>query len=59
MVGLIDFAAMGGYGGFVWGAFGITLIILLGLWLASRNALKSNEALLARLNRGGAPEERT
>jgi heme exporter protein CcmD len=58
MDGLTEFWAMGGYGQFVWSAFGITLAVLLGLWFASRKALKSNEALLARLSRGALGEPR-
>jgi heme exporter protein CcmD len=58
MDGLADFVAMGGYGRFVWSAFGISLVVLVGLLLASRSELKNNEALLARLSResesGGA-----
>jgi heme exporter protein D len=33
---LADFAAMGGYGLYVWGSFGVTALVLAGEWLSLR-----------------------
>lgn len=47
-----DFFAMGGYGGFVWTAFGVTAAVLAGNLLAARRRARQIRAqLLARLNR--------
>lgn len=40
---------MGGYGGFVWPAFGITLLVLAVMLGASWRTLKRREAALAML----------
>jgi len=40
---------MGGYGHFVWPAYGIVAVVLIGLMIASRSSLKSAEARLAAL----------
>ena len=40
---LSDFLAMGGHAGFVWPAFGVALIILLGLGLHSRLQMRMAE----------------
>lgn len=48
------FLAMGGYGGFVWPALGIAVLVLAGLWLQSLAALRAarkQEALVSRLRR--------
>ncbi len=44
-----EFFAMGGYGAYVWPAFGITAIILIGLAVVSVRGLRTREALLDRL----------
>jgi|APTNR8051073442_1049403.scaffolds.fasta_scaffold31905_2 heme exporter protein D len=44
-----DFFAMGGYGAFVWPAFGLTALVLTGLAVASRRSLRSREHLLSAL----------
>jgi heme exporter protein D len=46
VVGFID---MGGYGGYVWPAFGVTALVLLGLLLASLRSLRARENALAAL----------
>ena len=37
---------MGGYGHFIWGAFGLSAIVLIGLIIQSLQFLKSSEILL-------------
>lgn len=51
------FLAMGGYGAFVWGAFGITFLVLTLLLLASVRSLKGNEERLAALEKADATAE--
>ena len=46
-----DFFAMGGYGAYVWPAFGITAVVLIGLVAVSLRGLRSREALLDRLQK--------
>ena len=46
------FFAMGGYAAYVWPAYGVALVVLLGLGLAARAALKRQERELARLEGG-------
>jgi len=43
---------MGGYAAFVWPAYGIALVVLVGVVVASRHSLRRNEAELARLQEG-------
>jgi heme exporter protein D len=43
---------MGGYGGYVWPAYGITAVVLVGVLVASRQALRRSEAELSRLQEG-------
>ena len=43
------FLAMGGYGGFIWSAYGIVSTVLTGLLLVSLRALRSSEATLRTL----------
>jgi heme exporter protein D len=38
---LAEFAAMGGYGLYVWGAFGVTAVVMLGEMLALRGRRKA------------------
>ena len=49
MESLSTFLAMGGYGGFIWPAFGIVFTVLTGLLLFSMHSLRSNEATLRTL----------
>ncbi len=46
MIEINEFIAMGGYGAYVWSAFGISAVVLAGNVLLSRHA---ERALLARL----------
>lgn len=48
MEGFFD---MGGYAPFIWPAFGITAVVLVGLAVVSVRSLKSREATLAGLQR--------
>ncbi len=49
MESLATFLAMGGYGGFIWPAFGIVFVVLTGLLLVSVRSLRSGEATLRTL----------
>jgi len=53
-----DFLAMGGYGGFVWPAFGLTALVLAWLLVASLRSLRANERLLGRMQAAGAGSRR-
>jgi heme exporter protein D len=57
MSSLSNFLEMGGYGGFVWPAFGLTAAILLALLVDSLRRLKSGQRALARLE-AEAPRRR-
>lgn len=46
---LETFLAMGGYAAYVWPSFGFALVVLAGVWLQARVALRRAEARLARL----------
>ncbi len=46
---LSEFLAMGGYGGFVWPAYGIALLVLAALVIASLKSLRAAEAEVAAL----------
>jgi heme exporter protein D len=46
---LSAFLAMGGYGAYVWPAFALTAVVLLGLLVASVRSLRAREADLTRL----------
>jgi len=58
MESFAHFLDMGGYARFVWPSFGLTLIVLVGLLMVSRRALKGAEAELAALQSAapGRPE---
>ncbi len=57
MDGLTAFLDMGGYGHFVWPAYGIVCVVLVGLMIDSRRSLKSAEAALAALAPGKDSDE--
>lgn len=46
-----SFLDMGGYGGFVWPAYGVTAVVLVGLLVASLRALRKRQAALDALER--------
>src|SRR5512147_927977 len=52
MKSLAALAEMGGYGAFVWSAFGITALVLAILLMVSVRSLRTNEAALAALQAG-------
>ena len=41
-----QYLAMGGYGAFVWPAFGVTALVMIGLWWDSVRTLRRNERAL-------------
>lgn len=49
---------MGGYGVFVWSAFGATIVVLVILVVVSLRSLRSNEAALTALEGGGRGNDR-
>ena len=59
-----EFLAMGGYAAFVWPAFGVTVLVMGGLLLASLRSLRRERRALElmekarprRRGRGGAPQ---
>ena len=57
MTNLADFLSMGGYAGFIWPAYGLGLVILLGLAILSRNWLRAEERAVAAMQ-AGAPHRR-
>ena len=54
----VSFLEMGGYGGYVWPAFGATALVLAGLLVASMRSLRMREAALAALQRRGVADAR-
>jgi heme exporter protein D len=46
---LIDFFAMGGYGAYVWSAFGFAAVVLIGLLMQSWRAFRQREVELEQL----------
>jgi len=54
MDSLSSFLNMGGYAGFVWPSFGISVLVLVVLLVASLRSLSAREATLAQLQQGGA-----
>ena len=48
---LTSFLAMGGYAGYVWPAYGLTLLVLAGLLVWSLAAYRRRQRELARLQR--------
>ena len=50
-----EFLAMGGHGGYVWSAYGIAVVVIGALVVASRRALKAREAEVAALETARPP----
>jgi len=44
---LVEFLSMGGYAGFIWPSWAITLVVLGVLMMQSLKSMRSNERLLA------------
>ena len=60
MDALQQFFAMGGYGGYVWPAYGIAVVVLVALLIDSLRNARHREAQLADLRksrRGGGADE--
>jgi heme exporter protein D len=59
MDGLAKFFAMGGYGGYVWSAYLIAVVILAALLVVSLRSVRKQEARLAALrqSRRGLTED--
>ncbi len=49
MEGVSEFFAMGGYGAFVWGSFGLTALVLIGLLAISIRQAREREQRLSAL----------
>ena len=47
---MASFFDMGGYGGFVWSAYAIVAIFMVGLWIMSRRFQRTSSDELAALN---------
>jgi heme exporter protein D len=50
---LADFLAMGGYGGFVWSAYGLTALMLAAMTVASLKQLRAARRELAAAEKTG------
>lgn len=47
---MMDFLAMDGYAKYVWGAFGISLVLLVAtVWLSKRNLAATRQRVLRRI----------
>ena len=49
MDSIATFLNMGGYAGFIWPSFGLTFVLMAGLWIVSRRTLSRAEATLETL----------
>ncbi len=54
----MSFFEMGGYAAYVWPAFGVGAVVLIGLLLFSLRNLKSREAVLRQLEAAGGGRRR-
>lgn len=61
LIGMDDFFAMGGYGAFIWPAYGVGALLMAGLLVLSWRELRQREALVRslRANRRAGPEDGT
>lgn len=55
MTSLSSFLDMGGYGAFVWPSFGLSALLLVGIFVISVRSLKANRVALAALNAESPP----
>ncbi|MBT7953779.1 MAG: heme exporter protein CcmD [Rhodospirillaceae bacterium] len=44
-----EFLSMGGYGSFIWAAFGLSAVVLIGILIQSQRFLKASDAELNAL----------
>lgn len=49
MEAVVEFLAMGGHAAYIWPAFGLTAVVMIGLLVASLRALKRERATLVSL----------
>ena len=54
---MADFFAMGGYAAYIWPAYAVTALVLVGLLIASLRGLRAREATLRALE-GSRPRPR-
>ena len=52
---IANFLAMGGYAGYVWPAFAIAALVMLGMVVATLRTLHRREAALAELEKSRSP----
>lgn len=55
---MIEFLAMGGYAAYVWSAFAIALVLMVGLFLQSHRAARQGEAELEATRAAVRPPRR-
>ncbi len=55
---MIEFLAMGGYAAYVWSAFAIALVLMVGLFLQSRRSARRGEAELEAARAAVRPQRR-
>ncbi len=58
MEATIEFIQMGGYAAFIWPAYGIAALVLIGLLVTSLRGLRQHEATLAALQETGGGRRR-
>lgn len=56
---MTGFFEMGGYAGYVWPAYAATVVVLVGLWLASLRGARLREAQLKLLQQSRPHRRRT
>lgn len=56
---VVNFLSMDGYGSFIWGAFGLSAIVLISLLIQSQRFLKFSEAELRSLQETEAFDDET
>jgi heme exporter protein D len=55
---MIEYLRMGGYAAFIWPAYGVAALVLIGLLVASLRDLRGHEAMLATLQQAGGGRRR-
>ena len=53
---IANFLAMGGYAGYVWPAFALAALVMLGMVVATLRTLHRREAALAELEKSRGPK---
>jgi len=54
---IFNFFSMGGYGYFIWGSYGLSIIVLIGLLIQSHKFLKSSQSELNLLQKKASDNE--